>query len=328
MQTCQRISALVIGTLLALAVTTQAQEQPAAAVPERPSWPGMTPTGAVLLPNGWTLQPAGRQIPVGDLPILIAECPPPPSWPSSTPAGVNMKSLRSTPTARPSPALPSPKLTAASSGHPTANASTSAAGSTASSTASNTPTAISPIARSSPSTPIPAPPTPRPELPEDEPLPRPQRGSREAAGAIAGLALSPDGKTLWAANAFGHKLERVDAETGQLLGTLDLGPDSYPYALALDTHSGKRLYVSLWGQARVAVVDIQQARRSSLATSRPRNTPTKWSSHATARYLFIANANRNTVTVYDTVNEASRSKPSTPPSPPRPRPAARPTVWP
>src|SRR5207237_1102984 len=35
-------------------------------------WPGMTRTGAVLLPNGWSLEPAGRQTRLGDLPVQIA----------------------------------------------------------------------------------------------------------------------------------------------------------------------------------------------------------------------------------------------------------------
>ena len=42
---------------------------------EATTWPGMTKSGAVLLPNGWSLKPAGRQTPLGDLPVLMAEHP-------------------------------------------------------------------------------------------------------------------------------------------------------------------------------------------------------------------------------------------------------------
>ncbi len=35
-------------------------------------WPGMTPRGTVVLPNGWSLKPAGRQSRLGDLPVQIA----------------------------------------------------------------------------------------------------------------------------------------------------------------------------------------------------------------------------------------------------------------
>src|SRR5437660_1584204 len=35
-------------------------------------WPGMTRDGTVLLPNGWSLKPAGRQARLGDLPVQVA----------------------------------------------------------------------------------------------------------------------------------------------------------------------------------------------------------------------------------------------------------------
>jgi DNA-binding beta-propeller fold protein YncE len=34
--------------------------------------PGGSPTTGYLLPNGWTVTPAGEQIPVGDLPLALA----------------------------------------------------------------------------------------------------------------------------------------------------------------------------------------------------------------------------------------------------------------
>src|SRR3954470_3839269 len=36
------------------------------------TWPGMTRAGSVLLPNGWSLKPAGQQSPLGDFPVLMA----------------------------------------------------------------------------------------------------------------------------------------------------------------------------------------------------------------------------------------------------------------
>ncbi len=35
-------------------------------------WPGMTRAGTIVLPNGWSLKPAGRQSRIGDLPVQIA----------------------------------------------------------------------------------------------------------------------------------------------------------------------------------------------------------------------------------------------------------------
>src|SRR3954447_12891413 len=51
--------------------TSRAQSPDAAKRPAAP-WPGMTQAGSVLLPNGWSLKPAGRQAMLGDLPVLIA----------------------------------------------------------------------------------------------------------------------------------------------------------------------------------------------------------------------------------------------------------------
>ena len=42
------------------------------AAKERIVWPGMTRAGTVVLPNGWSLKPAGRQVRLGDLPVQIA----------------------------------------------------------------------------------------------------------------------------------------------------------------------------------------------------------------------------------------------------------------
>src|SRR5690242_5732750 len=35
-------------------------------------WPGRKPDGSVLLPNQWSLNPAGRQVELGDFPVNIA----------------------------------------------------------------------------------------------------------------------------------------------------------------------------------------------------------------------------------------------------------------
>ena len=36
------------------------------------TWPGLTHAGTVLLPNGWSLKPAGRQTRLGDFPVQMA----------------------------------------------------------------------------------------------------------------------------------------------------------------------------------------------------------------------------------------------------------------
>ena len=69
-----RMGVVVIGAALLVAGSIQAQD-PAPAKPTEPTWPGLTQAGAVLLPNGWSLKPAGKQAPVGDFPVALAEHP-------------------------------------------------------------------------------------------------------------------------------------------------------------------------------------------------------------------------------------------------------------
>ena len=61
-------------SVLALGFGVRASEGAEPGKPEV-TWPGMTRAGAVLLPNGWSLRPAGRQTRLGDFPVLMAEHP-------------------------------------------------------------------------------------------------------------------------------------------------------------------------------------------------------------------------------------------------------------
>src|SRR5579863_770620 len=40
--------------------------------PPKVELPGLRPDGSLLLPNQWSLRPAGRQVPLGDFPVNIA----------------------------------------------------------------------------------------------------------------------------------------------------------------------------------------------------------------------------------------------------------------
>lgn len=50
--------------------TLEASQPPAQTEPIQ--WPGAKMGGGVLLPNGWSLKPVGRQVPLGDFPVNIA----------------------------------------------------------------------------------------------------------------------------------------------------------------------------------------------------------------------------------------------------------------
>ena len=100
----------------------------------------------------------------------------------------------------------------------------------------------------------------------------------------AGLCVSRDGKTLYVANVWGHRITKVDLDTQEVAGEILIGTnalvtidpkkeatedeaaltkraeavldktesaDPFPYACTLD-EKRKRLYVTLWAQAAVA----------------------------------------------------------------------------
>ena len=154
----------------------------------------------------------------------------------------------------------------------------------------------------------------------------------DETGVPAGVAVDRDGKTLFVANLWGGRLSQVTLKDGtvqdidlstngsapvlprapaQSLDTqaatkraraaeLAAGNDLngvFPYACMLDPKS-KRAYVSLWGAATVAVVDL----KTGQVTDRwpVGKHPCEMTLSRDGERLFVANANDNTVTVLDT----------------------------
>src|SRR5262245_27090438 len=146
----------------------------------------------------------------------------------------------------------------------------------------------------------------------------------------SGMSCISDGQTLYVASVWGHSISFVDVKTKTvstlLLGTnapasapKELPPateedeaaitkraealldqtrpeDPFPYGLVLDEKRG-RLYVSLWAQSAVAVVDI--ASRKVVGRWPVEEHPNEMLLTKSGQRLFVANANRNTVTVLD-----------------------------
>jgi DNA-binding beta-propeller fold protein YncE len=78
------------------------------------------------------------------------------------------------------------------------------------------------------------------------------------------------------------------------------GPDdTFPYACRLD-EKRFRLYVSLWAQSAVAVIDTRS--NSVVARWPTQEHPCEMALTRAGKFLFVANANRNTVTVFDTAS--------------------------
>jgi DNA-binding beta-propeller fold protein YncE len=84
------------------------------------------------------------------------------------------------------------------------------------------------------------------------------------------------------------------------VGFYNKDPDhSYPYACCLD-EKRQRLYVSLWAQAGVSVVDLQTGGVSARWPAE--DHPCEMALTHSGKLLYVANANRNTVTIFDTSN--------------------------
>lgn len=155
--------------------------------------------------------------------------------------------------------------------------------------------------------------------------------SASETGVPAGLAVNGAGKELWVANVWGHRLSRVDLAPVLKVTDIALGTnvpavtfakesnadfdtaaaekraeaalheadpaDTFPYTCCLD-EKHHRLYVSLWGQAAVAVIDSNSGR--ILSRWAAEEHPCEMALTRSGRHLFVANSARNSVTVFDT----------------------------
>jgi hypothetical protein len=64
--------AFVLAAIATYQLSSALAQQPANSIRQRPRLPGMGDGGTVLLPNQWSLKPAGKQIKLGDFPVQIA----------------------------------------------------------------------------------------------------------------------------------------------------------------------------------------------------------------------------------------------------------------
>jgi DNA-binding beta-propeller fold protein YncE len=258
------------------------------------TWPGLTPAGAVLLPNGWMIKPAGRQTRLGDFPVLAAEHPSEQIL-AVLHAGYGEHEVIIL-DARTGKPLGSVVLHETFSGlvwSPDGKRLFVGGGfddviyafDYADGLLSNRETLQYPDREALRAQPSP-------------PNGRPSRNVRVPAG----LALSRDGNTLWVANAFGHSIAQFDTVQKLMRTELKLETESFPYGLAWD-EDRNRLYVSLWSKAQVAVVDTMK--NEVIAHWAAQEHPNEMLLAHGGRTLYIANANRNTVSVFDT--EAGRA---------------------
>lgn len=296
--------------------------QPAVNVKEpapKVQWPGRLPDGSVLLPNMWSLRPAGKQLDLGDFPVNIAVHPDG-RFAAVLHAGYGQHEIIVV------------DLVGGKLGTRTKIAETfygiefSANGQKLYCSGASAEAIRSFVFN------------PKTGTLGAEQLIR-LRDEKER-GIPAGFALSSDARHLYVANVWGQRVAKVDLragtnvlEIGLSTNTLPNGiapvatpgkpldPDTaaiikraealldpthpeapFPYTCRLD-EKRQRLYVSLWAQAQVAVIDLKS--NQLIARWPTEEHPNEMLLSKSGAFLFVANANRNTVTVIDTVKGES-----------------------
>jgi DNA-binding beta-propeller fold protein YncE len=266
-----RSYAFLIALLLTIAgwATLQTRAQSASAPPPLP---GSMGDGTTMLPNGWRIQPAGKHVKVGNLPLNLLQTPDSKylivtsnglSKPSLAVVDIATWAVKST--------LPldhawyglawSPdgtKLYSAGAGQNNVQEFAYADG-------------VITRART---------------------FALPAVTGESFAG---GLAVSPDGKTLFVTRVFAQSVSTIDLPTGVVTKTVALPAEPYSNIVSGD---GRLLYVSLWGGAKVQVYMLPSMVLLQEFTTGEH--PNAMVLSADGKRLFIACGNDASVWVYDT----------------------------
>jgi len=119
-------------------------------------------------------------------------------------------------------------------------------------------------------------------------------GRLENPGFVGGLALSPDGRTLYAAHVYGESLAAVDVETGRVVARATLPAEAYGTLVSPD---GRTVFVSVWGASRVALFEPVTLR--PLGEIVVGEHPNAMALSRDGARLFVACANTNAVWAVD-----------------------------
>jgi len=294
---------LVAATLLAPAFVFRAlAEEPIRRTP------GPQPDGSVVLPNQWSLRPAGKQVEVGDFPVNVAihpdgrhavvlHC----GFGPHELAVIDLETRRVLSRTRVEEAFQGLAFDG------TGNRLWASGG------AAET---ILPF---------------RFESGALVPLEAVPLRDEKLRGIPAGITVNSTATTLYAANVWGHSVSRVQLAAADGTATIDellLGAEAplpapapapttddpsitkradvllervvadapHPWTCLLD-EARERLYVSLWAQAAVAVIDTQAWR--VVGRIEVEEHPNEMVMSPDGKRLFVANANRNSVSVID-----------------------------
>jgi DNA-binding beta-propeller fold protein YncE len=274
------LAACLLAAVGGFAVALRPQEitdkpAPPAAPRRAPALPGLQPAGSVLLPNGWSLRPAGKLLPLGDFPVTLA-LHPSGDWLAALHAGygphevfiIDLNAGKERVTTR----VELPQTFTGLAWSPDGKSLYASGG-------------------------------------EFETVHvfafdgglLGKGATIRAAGEkekfiVGGLALDAEGKTLFVAGTWGHAVRIIPLGDPEKRRTVTLSKDSYPFA-CLPAKDGKRLFVSQWAGGGVAVIDL--ATGQIAAVWKTERHPTEMALSPDGKTLFVACANSTKVSVLD-----------------------------
>lgn len=110
----------------------------------------------------------------------------------------------------------------------------------------------------------------------------------------AGIEIDDAAKRMYVVTKENNSLYIVDLATKKIIQQISLGAESYACLLSPDK---KELYVSLWGGDKVLIYDVKrQAIKEEVGVG---DNPNELLLSKTGKYLYVANANDNSVSVID-----------------------------
>jgi YVTN family beta-propeller protein len=113
--------------------------------------------------------------------------------------------------------------------------------------------------------------------------------------SVTGITVDNAGKRLYAVTKENNSLYVVDLQTKKILSTHPMDGEGYTCLLSPDQAT---LYISCWGCDKILLFDTQQQKMSgSVKTG---DNPNDLCLSKNGQYLFVANANDNSVSVIDT----------------------------
>jgi YVTN family beta-propeller protein len=110
----------------------------------------------------------------------------------------------------------------------------------------------------------------------------------------AGIEIDDEKQLMYVVTKDNNSLYVINLKTKQVQQQVSLGSEAYTALLSPDK---KTLYISLWGKAKVLVWDLATQRKKEWAVG---DHPNEMCMTKNGKFLFVANANDNSVSVINT----------------------------